>query len=62
MWTASSELPRSAGNPFYERLNRMLDDAGFDAFAEEQWAKFPAHGVGPTSWTPDRYFQILLLS
>ena len=24
MWVASSELPRSAGNPFYERLNRVL--------------------------------------
>ena len=47
MWVASSELPRSAGNPFYERLNRVLDEAGFDAFVEEQWAKFYADSLGP---------------
>ena len=40
MLVASSKLPRSAGNPFYERLNRVLDEARFDAFAEEQCAKY----------------------
>ena len=39
MWVASSDLPRSAGHPFYERLNGVLDEAGFDAFVEEQCAK-----------------------
>ena len=34
MWVASSEPPRSAGHPFYERLNRVLDEAGLDAFVE----------------------------
>ena len=38
MWVSSSDLPRSAGHPFYERLNRVLDAAGFDAFVEEQCA------------------------
>ena len=61
MWVASSELPRSAGNPFYERLNRVLDEAGFDAFAEEQYAKFYADGVGRPSLAPGRYFRMLLL-
>jgi hypothetical protein len=42
MWMASADLPRSAGHPCYERLNRVLDEAGFDAFAEEQCAKFYA--------------------
>ena len=46
MWVASAELPRSAGNPFYERLNRVLDEAGFDAFVGEQCAKFYTDGVG----------------
>ena len=40
--------PRSAGHPFYQRLNRVLDDAGFDAFVEEQCATFYADGVGRT--------------
>ena len=61
MWVVSSELPRSAGNPFYERLNRVLDEAGFDAFVEEQCAKFYADGVGRPSLAAGRYFRMLLL-
>ena len=36
MWVAS------AGHPFYVRLNRVLDDTGFDAFVEAQGAH-PRH-------------------
>ena len=61
MWVSSSDLPRSAGHPFYERLNRVLDAAGFDAFVEEQCAKFYADGVGRPSLAPGRYFRMLLL-
>ena len=61
MWVASSDLPRSAGHPFYQRLNRVLDEAGFDAFVEEQCAKFYADGVGRPSLSPGRYFRMLLL-
>ncbi len=61
MWVASSDLPRSAGPPFYERLNRVLGAAGFDAFVEEQCAKFYAEGVGRPSLAPGRYCRMLLL-
>ena len=62
MWVAGAELPRSAGNPFQDRLNRVLDDAGFDAFVEEQCAKFYADGgVGRPSLAPGRYFRMLML-
>ena len=61
MWVASSDLPRSAGHPFYERLNRVLDASGFDAFVEQQRAKFYADGVGRPSLAPGRYFRMLLL-
>ena len=27
MWVATVVLPRSAGHPFYQRLNQVLDDA-----------------------------------
>ncbi len=27
LWAATGDLPRRAGHPFYERLNRVLDDA-----------------------------------
>ena len=58
---ASSDLPRSAGHPFYERLNRVLDAAGFDAFVESQCAKFYADGVGRPGLAPGHYFRMLLL-
>ena len=61
MWVASSDLPRSAGHPFYELLNRVLDEAGFDAFVEEQCAMFYADGVGRPSLPPGRYCRMLLL-
>ena len=31
-WVATADLPRSPGHPFYERLNQILDQGGFDAF------------------------------
>ncbi|MCH8095209.1 MAG: transposase [Chloroflexi bacterium] len=61
MWVATEDLPKSAGHPFYERLNRVLDDAGFDAFVEEQCAPFYAATVGRPSLAPGRYFRLLLL-
>ena len=61
MWVSSSDLPRSAGHPLYERLNRVLDEAGFDAFVEEQCRQFYADGVGRPSLAPGRYFRMLLL-
>ena len=48
------------GHPFYELLNRVLGEAGFDAFVEEQCAKFYADGVGRPSLAPGRYFRMLL--
>ena len=61
MWIPTSDLPRSAAHPFYERLNRVFDDAGFDAFVEAQCARFYADGVGRPSLAPGRYFRLLLL-
>ena len=61
MWVPTADLPKSAWHPFYERLNRVLDDAGFDAFVEAQCASFYADGVGRPSLAPGRYFRLLLL-
>ena len=61
IWVASTDLPQSAGHPFYERLNRVLDDASFDAFVEAQCARFSTDGVGRPSVAPGRYFRLLLL-
>ena len=61
LWVATGDLPRSAGHPFYERLNRVLDDAGFDVFVEGQCARFYAATRGRPSLAPGRYFRLLLL-
>ena len=61
MWVATADLPTSAGHPFYARLNRVLDDAGFDPFVEAQCAQFYADGIGRPSLAPGRYFRLLLL-
>ena len=39
LWVATSELPRTAGHPFYERLNRLFNEHGFDDFVEGLCAK-----------------------
>ena len=54
------DLPQSAGHPFYERLNRILEAAGFDAFVEGLCAPFYAV-MGRPSPAPGRYFRLLLI-
>ena len=49
MWVATRDLPRSAGHPFYVRLNGILDDAAFDDFVEARCARFYAT-VGRPAW------------
>src|SRR5437879_10208200 len=61
MWVASTDLPVSPGHPFYAGLNAILDEAGFDRFAEEQCRQFYAPVMGRPSLPPGRYFRLLLL-
>lgn len=61
MWIATSDLPITAAHPFYDRLNRILDDAKFDAFVEAQCATFYAETLGRPSLAPGRYFRLLLI-
>jgi transposase len=60
-WVAQSELPRTAGHPFYERLNQVLEERKFDEFVESECARFYAEAMGRPSLTPGRYFRLLLL-
>ena len=51
LWVETADLPTSDGHPFFERLNRVLEDCGFDAFVEGLcWAhsRFPGHALTPT--------------
>ena len=61
MWITTSELPKSPGHPFYQRLNEVLEKAGFDGFAERCCERFYAGEVGRPSLLPGRYFRLLLL-
>ena len=56
-----AELPRSPGHVFYDRLQAVLVEAGFDGFAEQQCAPYYASKRGRPSLPPGRYFRIHLV-
>ena len=61
MWVDTADLPTSDGHPYFERLNRVLADSGFDAFVEELCAAFYADRLGRPSLRPGRYFRMLFI-
>jgi len=61
LWIAHTELASSPGHPFYEKLNELLDTAGFDGFVEGRCAKFYADRFGRPSLRPGVYFRSLLI-
>ncbi len=61
LWVTTADLPTNDGHPFFERLNRVLEEAGFDAYVEELCAVFYAARMGRPSLRPGRYFRMLLI-
>ncbi len=61
LWVEVGELARSPGHPFYERLNQILEEAGFDEFVDGLCAKFYAERMGRPSLAPSVYFRLLLI-
>lgn len=61
LWISTADLPQSPGHPFYQRLNGVLDAAGFDAFVERSCRRFYAPVMGRPSLAPCRYFRMLML-
>ena len=61
MWVAVSDLPRSVSHPFYQKLNGLLAEHGFDDFVEAQCQSFYAEKMGRPSLAPGQYFRLLLL-
>src|SRR3954447_879292 len=55
------ELPRSPGHAFYDRLQTVLLEAGFEGFAETQCKSFYAARHGRPSLPPGRYFRMHLV-
>jgi transposase len=61
LWVPTAELPRSPGHIFYEKLNRLLAEAGFDRHVEDLCQPYYADGVGRESIPPGVYFRMLLI-
>lgn len=59
-WVATGDLAGGPGHLFYDRLNRLLDQAGFDRFVEELCAPHYEQ-TGRRSIPPGRYFRMLLV-
>ena len=60
IWIEAARVATPVGHPFYERLNRLLDKRGFDAFAESACQSFYAK-VGRPGLAPGVYFRALLV-
>jgi Transposase domain (DUF772) len=60
IWIEAAGLATPVSHPFYERLNRLLDKHGFDAFAESACRDFYAE-VGRPGLAPGVYFRALLV-
>jgi transposase len=57
----ASERAEAPGHPFYEQLNGVLEEAGFDRFCEEQCRDFYHTKLGRPSLAPGVYFRLLLI-
>jgi transposase len=55
------ELPKSPGHVFYDRLQAVLIEAGFDAFVEKLCKRYYAPAMGAPSLPPGRYFRMHLV-
>lgn len=53
-----AEMPRSPGHAFYDKLQKLLIEAGFDAFVEEVCKPYYAPRMGAPSLPPGRYFRM----
>jgi transposase len=60
-WITCDSLASSPGHPFYDHLERLLQEAGFDAYVERRCASYYAAGQGRPSIPPGVYFRMLLI-
>jgi len=56
---ALKDLPAPPANPFYDRLNQLLDEAGFDPFVEDLCRPYYFEGFGRPGVPPGVYFRML---
>jgi transposase len=56
---ALKDLPPPPANPFYARLNQLLDKAGFDPFVDDLCRPYYFEGFGRPGVPPGVYFRML---
>jgi transposase len=59
-WVATQKLPTAPGHVFYEKLNRLLAEAGFDSWVEQLCEPYYAK-AGRPGIPPGVYFRMLLI-
>lgn len=61
LFLVTSRLAQSPAHPFYQALNRLLNQHGFDRFVQERCEKFYHERLGRPSLAPGVYFRCLLI-
>jgi transposase len=61
LWIPTTEMARTPGHPFYDRLNALLAEAKFDRWVEARCRSFYAEGKGRPSIPPGVYMRMLLV-
>jgi transposase len=63
LFVSHERLPRSAGHPFYVKLNELLEEAGFDRWVEKRCARYYVQEEkrGQPSIPPGIYFRMLFV-
>lgn len=63
LFISADRLPKSLGHPFYEKLNALLAEAGFDCWVEKRCQRYYEREEkrGQPSIPPGVYFRMLLV-
>jgi transposase len=61
LWVATTDLPKSPGHPFYQKLNQLLAKAHFDNWIENLCRPHYAEVTGRPSIPPGVYFRMILV-
>src|SRR5476649_2823211 len=61
LWIATTELPKSPGHPFYQKLNLVLAEAQFHSWIEKRCEPYYAATLGRPSIPPGVFFRMILV-
>jgi len=61
IWVSIQHLAKTPGHLFYQKLNAILKEEEFDAYAESTCAKFYAEKAGRAGIPPGVYFRMLMV-